>query len=163
MGDQTVPNAPRDIGTFATVAAAIAAVLGLGLGGVATFKTDNEVGTAAAFAVGLFFAIVAIIGRVPKVKVGDNEIDPATAYREGARDGAEATAAAVDAAIDKGADPEEIASATTAAREAVEGLTMPSTTQLALRMLVRQLSGASPEERARFINAYTIAATRNLL
>ena len=156
--DQTMARAPRDIGTFATVAASIAAVGGLGLGGVATFQTDNEVGTAAAFAVGLFFAIVALIGRVPKVKVGDNEIDPATAYREGARDGANATAAAVDVALDKGAAPEEVATATAAAREAVEQLTMPSDLGLRLRVLGRQLSEASPEERARLIDLYLKAA-----
>jgi len=45
-------------------------------GGFATFKTDNEIGTSALLAVGMLAGIVALLQRIPKIKLGENEIDP---------------------------------------------------------------------------------------
>jgi hypothetical protein len=52
-----------------------------------------------------------LIGRVPKVKLGDNEIDPTTAYRAGIADGADTAAAAAEATRERGGDVEEVVSA----------------------------------------------------
>ncbi|SNY78706.1 hypothetical protein SAMN04244553_1367 [Nocardia amikacinitolerans] len=45
-------------------------------GAVAVFTTENQVGTAALLAIGAYFAITTLIGRFPKLKLGENEIDP---------------------------------------------------------------------------------------
>ena len=61
---------------------------GLGLGTFATFETDNEIGTSALLFVGSIASLIALLGRVPRIKVGENEIDPsmlASAYAAGAR------------------------------------------------------------------------------
>ncbi|MFD7159035.1 hypothetical protein ACFV9C_30870 [Kribbella sp. NPDC059898] len=58
------------------IAAAFLSLAGFGFGAYCTLQTENEVGTAAAYFVGLFFSIVAITSGVPRLKIGDNEIDP---------------------------------------------------------------------------------------
>lgn len=86
-------------------AAAMACLGGLGAGVIAVFKTDNEIGSTALLAVGLYFAIVAALGRFPKIKLGENEIDPnvlAAAAHGGANAAADAAARA--AAEDKPSD-----------------------------------------------------------
>ncbi|MGV9818745.1 hypothetical protein [Nocardia xishanensis] len=45
-------------------------------GAVAVFTTENQVGTAALLAIGAYFAITTLIGRFPRLKLGENEIDP---------------------------------------------------------------------------------------
>lgn len=100
----------RQLGTWASIVATAGAVISGGVGAVAIFMTDNEVGTAAAWAAGLFFAVVALTGQVPRVKVGDNEIDPRS-YALGAVEGAEAAAAAAGEAAATSADPDDVATA----------------------------------------------------
>ena len=50
-------------------------------GGFATFKTDNEIGTSALLLVRVLAGIVAILQRIPKIKMGVNEIDPGHGFR----------------------------------------------------------------------------------
>lgn len=57
------------------------------------FRSDNEAGAATMLIVAAFFAIVAALGRVPRLKFGDNEIDPSAAYALG---GLEASSDATD-------------------------------------------------------------------
>ena len=99
----------REVSTPVTVACVGLASCSAVFAGFATFKTDNELGTAGAFLVGLFFAVVALSGRVPRIKFGDNEIDPGVAYAAGARDGADAVADAAEAAAVDAKSPEEVA------------------------------------------------------
>jgi hypothetical protein len=57
----------------------LAGVLGLasaGTGSVAVFETENEVGSAALLAIGVYFLLAAVLRRFPKLKFGDTEIDP---------------------------------------------------------------------------------------
>lgn len=56
-----------------SVAVAVASV---GAGGVAVFETENEVGTGTLLAIGAYFVIAVILGRFPRLKLGENEIDP---------------------------------------------------------------------------------------
>lgn len=58
-----------------TMGAVIAVVAGLG-GAVAVYLTDNEVGSATLLVVGVYFTVATVLGRFPRLKVGDNEIDP---------------------------------------------------------------------------------------
>lgn len=56
----------------------LAGVLGTGgffVGILATFKSDNELGTIAGFGVGLFFAVFIFTGRLPRFKIAGNEFD----------------------------------------------------------------------------------------
>ncbi|MFD3459141.1 hypothetical protein ACFWVM_05480 [Nocardia fluminea] len=57
-------------------ACAVFAVGLAGAGAVAVFVTENGVGSAALLAIGSYFIIATFIGRFPKLKVGDHEIDP---------------------------------------------------------------------------------------
>lgn len=57
--------------------AALTAVLVAGFGGYAVITTDNELGSSTLLLIGVFFALVAFLGRVPRVRIGDNEMDPA--------------------------------------------------------------------------------------
>lgn len=67
---------PREIPKYATVCVGAGAFLAFGFAGYATLETDNEVGTGGFVLVGLYLAIVAITGRLPRIKFGENEIDP---------------------------------------------------------------------------------------
>ena len=90
--------------------ASVAALIGLGAGGLAVFSTDNEVGSSALLLVGLFFAVTALLGRVPKIKIGDNEIDPSEVFAAGAQQGADHVADAVtQAALNSPDDPKKLA------------------------------------------------------
>lgn len=92
----------------------IAGLISLGnlsVAGYCTINSDNEIGTAAAYLTGLFFAAIAYTGRVPRVKIGDNELEPAVA----AALGAEVAAGAAQIAADESQNPEEVASAAQAA------------------------------------------------
>lgn len=100
----------RYISRMTTAATLILSGAAFAVGGVATFVTDNEVGTAAAYAAGLFFAVIGITGRVPKIKLGDNEIDPLS-YNIGAVSGAGVTAQAVIAAAEESSDTRELVAA----------------------------------------------------
>ncbi|TCC33902.1 hypothetical protein E0H75_42370 [Kribbella capetownensis] len=100
----------RQLSTWASVAATLGSVISGSIGAVAIFMTDNEVGTAAAWASGIFFAVVALTGQVPRVKVGDNEIDPRS-YALGAVGGAEAAAGAAGEAAATSADPDDVVAA----------------------------------------------------
>lgn len=87
------PRVPiREISGKATAACVAASAGAFAFAGYATITTDNELGTVGAFVVGLFFAVVALTGRVPKIKMGENEIDPTGYYVLGARDGADKAA-----------------------------------------------------------------------
>lgn len=48
----------------------------LGTGVTAVFITENQVGTATLLAIGVYFAIAAILGFFPRLKFGESEIDP---------------------------------------------------------------------------------------
>lgn len=90
----------------------------LGFAGYCTLESDNEVGTAATYLVGLYFAVIALTGRVPKLKMGDTELDP-TSLAIGA---ATVSAAASQKAMETD-EPEEVAAA--ARDAAVELLAQP--------------------------------------
>ena len=47
-----------------------------GTGVTALFITENQVGTATLLAIGAYFAIAAVLGRFPRLKLGESEIDP---------------------------------------------------------------------------------------
>lgn len=81
--------------TVACVVGVAAAAAGL----FAVFKTENEVGSAALIAVGVYFLLAVIIRRFPKLKIGDNEIDPTARQiaRQAARRASEAAEDAADA------------------------------------------------------------------
>lgn len=59
------------------------------VGGYAVFESGNELGTASLLILGAFFAVVAALGHVPRLKWGDAEIDSSVAYWAGAFAGAE--------------------------------------------------------------------------
>lgn len=96
----------------------VAALAGFASGGIAVFKTDNGPGSAALVAAGLYFAIVAALGRFPRIRLGGEEIDPSV-VAVAAQEGAGRVAAAAAAAALAKKPPEEVA---LAAREAAEGL-----------------------------------------
>jgi hypothetical protein len=100
------PKAPRQIRRYVVAAASAVA---LGFAGYCTLASDNEIGTAAAYITGLFFAVIAYTGRVPTIKIGDNQLTPA----EAAAASADAVADAVEKAAEKTDDPKEVASAAT--------------------------------------------------
>jgi hypothetical protein len=91
-----------------------AGIVGLGalvFAGYCTLKSDNEVGTAAAYVVGLYFSIIAITGRVPKLKMGDNELDPTSLAIGAAAGVAQVTEAAAEKA-EHTDDAKEVVAAT---------------------------------------------------
>ena len=67
--------------------------IGAGLivaGAVAVFLTENEIGSAGLLVTGAFFAMIAVLGHVPRLKWGDTEVDPTQlAYAVGVSRGAE--------------------------------------------------------------------------
>lgn len=67
---------------------------GLVGGTFATFETENEIGTSALLFVGVLAGVIALLRRVPKIKLGDNELDPTPSVA--ANDVADA---AIDAAL----------------------------------------------------------------
>jgi hypothetical protein len=83
---------------------AAAACMTFVFAGYCTLKSDNEIGTAAAYATGLFFAVVAYTGRMPRIKIGENELDPVSVAV-----GAEVAAGAAEKAAQKTEDPKEVA------------------------------------------------------
>lgn len=98
--------------------AGIAGLVSAGAGAVAVFETENEVGSAAMIAVGVYFLIAVIVRRFPKVKLGDNEIDPTARRiaRQAERRSMRAVEDAADAAEDA-ADAKEGLRATTSGSE----------------------------------------------
>ncbi|MFE6925430.1 hypothetical protein ACFVAV_30760 [Nocardia sp. NPDC057663] len=52
------------------------AAISAGAGVAAVFMTENQAGTAALLAIGAYFAITTLLGRFPRLKLGENEIDP---------------------------------------------------------------------------------------
>ncbi|SDC21939.1 hypothetical protein SAMN05421872_101575 [Nocardioides lianchengensis] len=74
---------------------------GFAAGTLATFKTDNEIGTSALLLIGGISSLIALLGRVPRIKVGENEIDPSEIYQAGFATG---VGTAVDAAADVAVD-----------------------------------------------------------
>lgn len=114
---QHPPSPPAQLPPAMVIAPALRWICGLGsvtlysVGGVAVFTTSNDVGTAALLTVGLFLSIVALLGRVPRVKLGDNEIDPTALWAQGALAGADYVADAVKQESLGSADPEQIAQA----------------------------------------------------
>lgn len=91
---------PRRLCTVVSVAL-------LGLGIWATFTTDNEIGTGALVVVGGFAGVTALLGRVPRLRVGDLELDSQLAREEGV----EATLVNVAAALEANKDPDEVVEA----------------------------------------------------
>lgn len=127
----------------------LAGLLSLGSLGVATYCTinsDNEIGTAAAYLTGLFFATIAYTGRVPRVKIGDNELEPAAA----AALGAEVAATAAKKAAGESDDPKEVAAA---AQVAASNLSRSVTIKYS-RMrdidIIPQLATEGPRDQAFF-------------
>jgi hypothetical protein len=92
---------------FGRVVAGIAGLAALLIAGYSTVKTDNEIGTAAAYLTGLFFAAIAYTGQVPRVKIGDNELDPRALVEVGAQ----FAAGAAQQAAEHGDDSTEVAAA----------------------------------------------------
>ena len=94
------------------VGRAACALVGMGgftAGVFGTFNTDNEIGTSALLLIGGVSSLIALLGRVPRIKVGDNEIDPsvlAVAYAAGAD---EVAVEVAEAALEE-KTPSEIAS-----------------------------------------------------
>lgn len=117
-GRSRASHASRQISRAASWLAGTASALGLGFAGYATLKTDNEIGTAAAFVAALFFSVVAMTGRVPRIKVGDSEIDPAS-WAAGAAAGAEITAGVAQDAAETTKDAKAVAGAADAAAEEI--------------------------------------------
>jgi hypothetical protein len=71
---QRLPAPP--ISGLSRMASGLVTVAGLGLGGWAVFKSDNELGTSTLLLVGVLAGIVTALGRIPRIKMGDHEIDP---------------------------------------------------------------------------------------
>jgi hypothetical protein len=107
----TSPQAasPRQFGRLVTTLCALGAIFGLGLGGYATITSDNELGTVAAFTVGFLFSVVAILGRIPRLKFGDTEVDPGPLVLAAVHAGADEVADKVAEAAVAGKDPAELA------------------------------------------------------
>lgn len=89
----------------------IVSLAALAFAGYCTLESDNEVGTAAAYVVGLYFSIIAITGRVPKLKMGDNELDPTSLAIGAAAGVAQVTEAAAEKA-EHTDDAKEVVAAT---------------------------------------------------
>ncbi|WP_431838437.1 hypothetical protein [Cellulomonas sp. Y8] len=90
--DPTAKAAPRTergrLNAAWRVASGVAA-LALGVFGVlAVFRTMNTAGSATMLVVAALFGVVTLLGHVPRLKFGDNEIDP-SAYYLGGRDATE--------------------------------------------------------------------------
>src|SRR5687768_12524113 len=82
----------REFNRAATALCGLGGVAGLVLGGYAVVETDNELGTVAAMTFGFLFAVMALLGRVPRIKVGDTEIDPSVIAAIAAHESADAVA-----------------------------------------------------------------------
>lgn len=110
-------SAPPRLGRFQLVTAAVLGLASGGAGVAAVFHTENEVGSAALITVGVYFLLAANLGHYPRLKFGDNEIDPTARRlaREAIRSSSQAAAEATDA-------KEEATSAKEEAVEAKEGL-----------------------------------------
>src|SRR6478735_9862110 len=71
----TLPPRPRL--TRQQRAASVILGLAASAAGVgAVFLTSNELGSATLLAAGVYFVLASLLGRFPKLKFGDNEIDP---------------------------------------------------------------------------------------
>jgi hypothetical protein len=106
---QPLPHTQPEIKGLARGACVLVSLGGFVAGVCATFKTDNEVGTSALLLVGVLAGIVAILQRIPKIKMGDNEIDPGPWVARGIAIGADAVADAVEEALEESEDPKELA------------------------------------------------------
>lgn len=66
----------------------------LGGGAVAVFRTSNELGSATLLVLGSLFALMAVLGHVPRFKWGGTEVDPGLYFAAGVAQGAEEVAEA---------------------------------------------------------------------
>ena len=64
------------LGGWQRLVSAALAIAFVGAGAAAVFETDNEVGAGALLALGAYFVIASILCRFPRLKLGENEIDP---------------------------------------------------------------------------------------
>jgi hypothetical protein len=86
----------------------VAGIVGVALaalGVAAAFRTTNDVAATALLVVGAYFGLIAMLGRVPRVRWGGNELDPRAAYTMGRRAGASDVARAVDRAVIQAVEP----------------------------------------------------------
>lgn len=86
-------------------------VAGLAGGTAATFTTDNGLGTAGLLLIGGVSGLIALLGRVPRIRVGENEIDPSAAYVVGYTQGHDVAAEAATEAALEAKSPAEVAQA----------------------------------------------------
>lgn len=96
-----------------TALSGAASGVAFGFAGYCTLESDNEIGTAAAYVTALFFAIFALTGCVPGIKIGDNEIIVPQAIAAGAELGADLAAEAAENAAKSNGDPSAVAAAAT--------------------------------------------------
>jgi len=107
------PIAQPEIKGLTRAACALVSMAGFVSGGIATFRTDNEIGTSALLLVGVLAGVITLLQRVPRIKWGDNELDPGlwlAAY------GADHVADAASKAALEEKDPAEVVKAADAAR-----------------------------------------------
>lgn len=101
-GQHAIVGAPR-------AACVLTSMAGLMAGTIATFTTENEIGTGALLFVGVLAGVAAILQRIPRIKMGDTEIDPTQIFAAGVHTGADAVADATAEAALMNKSPEEIA------------------------------------------------------
>lgn len=102
-------SAPKPIQGAARGSCVLVSLAGFVAGGLATFKTSNGIGTGGLLLVGTFFGLIALLGRVPRLKWGENELDPHLLYAAGLHDGAERTAEAAQEAAEETDDAKQVA------------------------------------------------------
>lgn len=70
----TPPQAPQT--RRQRSASVVVGLAASGAGVAAVFLTSNEIGSATLLAAGVYFVVASFLGRFPRLKFGDNEIDP---------------------------------------------------------------------------------------
>ena len=98
-GDRTQARREPVLPWWWRLVAGLAGLALAALGVAAVFRTANDIAATALLVVGAFFGLVAMLGRVPRVRFGGNELDPQAAYAIGRRAGASDVARAVDRAV----------------------------------------------------------------